>query len=107
MAQELIAVSLRFYEDESLRRTELEKLEFWKPILSADYILDNSTIIHPDGTTTVHPPGGHRTAIQIVELKNEIGEGKSDPIMQAERSYASIFCSSGVGLFSSTISTFY
>jgi len=105
MAKELIDVSLNFYEDELHRRTELENLELWGSILSTDYILDKS-IVHSDRSTTVHPPDVHRTAIQIVETKNEIGEGGSDPILQAERSYSSIFCSSEVSLFPFTISTF-
>ena len=100
MARELVDVSLEFYEDELRRKTELEKLEFWESILSTDYTFD-SVVIHPDGSTTIHPYSDRWTAIRIAEVKNEIGEGKSDPIMQAERSYASIFCSTGVGLFSS------
>ena len=106
MARELINVSLEFHEDELRRKTELEKLEFWRSILSTDYASD-STVIDPDGSITVRPHGGRRTAIRIVELKNEIGEGKSDPIMQAERRYVSIFCSTGVGLFFFPISTFH
>jgi len=92
-------------EDELLRRGELENLKLWGSILSTDYVLDKS-IIHSDRSTAVHPPDGHRTAIQIVEIKNEI-RGGSDLILQAEHSYSSIFCSSGVGLFSFTISSFY
>ena len=98
MARELIDVSLRFYEDELQRRAELERLEFWRSVLSIEYVL-GKTVIRPDGSITVHPPGGHQTPIQIIELKNEVGEGGSDPIMQAERSYTSIFCSPGVGFF--------
>jgi hypothetical protein len=100
MARELIDVSLEFYESELQRKAQLQKLKFWDSISieSTDYILDKSAI-HPDGSITVHPPDGHRTAILIVELKNEIGEGSSDPIMQSERSWASICCSSMVGLF--------
>lgn len=57
------------------------------------------SFVRPDRSTSVQTPGGLRIPFRIVELKNEIGEGKSDPIVQGERSYASIFCSAEVGPF--------
>jgi hypothetical protein len=61
-ARELINISLEFYDDELQHRTELGKLKIWEPIFSMDYASDN-TIIHAEGSITVHPPrrspGGH------------------------------------------------
>lgn len=34
MARELISVSLEFHEDELRRKTEFEKLTFWRSVLS-------------------------------------------------------------------------
>jgi hypothetical protein len=107
MARELICASLEFYEDESQRKAALEKLTFWKSILSTDHNLDSSSIC-ADGSTSACSRGSRRIPVQIVELKNEIGEGGSDPIVQAERSHAAIFCSTRVGLsFSFPNSIFY
>lgn len=72
------------------------KAELRKSISTIEYILDKSTI-RPNGSTTIYASGGHQAVIQIIELKNKIREGKSDPIMQAKRGYTSIFCSAQVG----------
>lgn len=98
MAKNLIAASLTFYKNELHRKEALEQLQSWRSIVTEEYTLANIAI-RPDGSTSVHTRSGHRIPVQIVELKNEIGEGGSDPIMQAERSYASIFCSPRVSRF--------
>ena len=75
--EELAGVSLEFYEDELRRKTELEKLEFWKSTASTNYTV-RQYHHSSDGSTTVHPHEGHRAVVEVVELKNGTGEGRSD-----------------------------
>ena len=98
MAGELIGASLDIYPTELQRKEALEKLTFWESIFTAEYALDTTAIRH-DGSTSASC-SGLRIPIQIVELKNEIGQGGSDPITQAERCHATIICSTRVGLSS-------
>lgn len=98
MAWELVSLSLEFYETKLERRAVLEKLGFWGSMTTTEFNLDKITVC-PDGVLTAQPDGGHQTVVQVLELENEIGVGGRDPIMKAERSYASIVCSADVGVF--------
>ena len=104
MALKLINSSLEFYKDELARRSALEVLQCWGDIYTTEFRV-GSTSIRPDGVLTVKKSIGPRMVFEVVELKNEIGEGGSDPIMQAERSYASIVSSEDVCVFFSPAST--
>ena len=95
MASQLISHSLQFYETELLRRASLQRL--WKGIITTEFNFGDTSIL-PDGVVSTWTDQGHQRVVQVLELKNEIGEGGRDPIMQAERSYASIICSDDVGI---------
>lgn len=103
-ALHLINSSLWFYKDELRRRAALVKLRFWGSMSTIEFDI-GKTAICPNGVLTVEHPKGNKMVVEIVELKNEIGEGGSDPIMQAERSYASIVCSPNVSVFFSLVQT--
>lgn len=104
MASQLISHSLQLYETELLWRASLQRL--WKGIITTEFNFGDTSIL-PDGVVSTWTDQGHQRVVQVLELKNEIGEGGSDPIMQAECSYASIVCSDDVGILTSPLLTFY
>ena len=92
-AAELISASLDFFAEESDRLTKLNNLKALGDLISPDIKL-NARTITLDGTTAVYCPSAKQDAIvRIVELKNDVGEGASDPIMQAECGFV-LICSS-------------
>jgi len=98
-AFDFIDVSLTLHKDESERRTKLHNLEALGHLYSSEITLDIKTI-KPDGTTRVRCPSAEQEAIvRIVELKNEIGEGGSDPIAQAECGFVLVCASKTVTPF--------
>lgn len=98
VAAELISFSLDFFKDESERQTKLHNWNNFGDLLSP-HVKVNGKTIHPDGTTTVRCPSIKQAAtIHIVELKNDIREGGSDPIMQAECGFVLICSSEEVAL---------
>jgi len=92
-ATKLIHASLDFFKDESDRKAKLKNLKTFGDLVSPEVKID-ARKIYPDGITTVFCPSAEREAtVRIVELKNDIGEGGSDPTMQAECGFA-LICSS-------------
>ena len=92
-AAKLISTSFDFFEDESDRQTKLNKLNALGGLISLDIKLDTRTIAL-GGTTTIFCPSSTQDAtIRITDLKNNIEEGRSDPVMQAERKFV-LICSS-------------
>jgi len=92
-ATKLIHVSLEFFKEESDRKAKLNTLKTFGDLVSPEVNIEPRTI-PPDGITTIFCPSAEQEAtIRIVELKNDIGEGGSDPIMQAECGFA-LICSS-------------
>ena len=93
-AARFIDVSLDFFRDETLRQKYLNDLDGTLGKLASGQIVVDARVIKPDGTTTVFCKSARREAVvRIVELKNEVGEGDSDPIMQAECGFV-LICSS-------------
>jgi hypothetical protein len=102
-ALEFINVSLDFYKDESFRRDKIHSLRVLGDLTSPEVKFDSRTI-KPDGTVTIYCPASKQEAIvRIVEMKNEIGEGSSDPIAQAECGFVLICSSEKVTLFLATL----
>lgn len=92
-ALDFIDASLNFYQNESYRRAELHRLQALGDLISPEINLEPK-LIKPDGTLTVIEPISKQEAyVRIVEMKNEIGEGGSDPITQAECGFV-LVCSS-------------
>ena len=93
-AAHFIDTSLSFFQDEAHRQTSLHNLDGALGKLTAQQINVDARVIKPDGTTVVPCPSAEKEAVvRIVELKNEVGEGDSDPIMQAECGFV-LICSS-------------
>jgi len=92
LAVKFIFASLDF-EEGSDRRVKLNNLKILGDLVSPKFKVDARKIF-PDGTTTVFCPfAGEDAIVRVVELKNDIGEGGTDPIMQAECGFA-LICSS-------------
>ena len=93
LAMKFIFASLDFFEQGSDRRVKLNNLKAFGDLIAPEIKVD-ARKISPDGMTTIFCPSAERDAIvRIVEVENDIGEGGSDPIMQAECGFA-IICSS-------------
>ena len=98
-ALRFIYASLGFYGDKSDRRAMVHDLHALGNLFPPEINL-RSRIIEPDGTATVRCHTTNQEAIvRIVEMKNEIGEGRSDPIMQAECGFVLICSSEEVSRF--------
>ena len=92
-ALDFIDVSLDYYTDESYRRSKVDDLQVLGRLDSLDKLFDPKST-GPAGIVTVMCPTGKREAvICLIEMKNEIGLGGSDPIAQAECGYV-LICSS-------------
>ena len=92
-ATKLIHASLDFFKEESDRKAKLHSLGTFGDLVSPEVNVE-ARKIYPDGITTVFcPSAGQEATVRIVELKNDIGEGGSDPIIQAECGFA-LICSS-------------
>ena len=92
-ALDFIDASLSFYEHRFDRRTKIHELKALG-CLGFSEIFHEPRVIRHDGTTTVIcPTSGQEAVVRIVEMKNEIGEGGSDPIAQAECGFV-LICSS-------------
>ena len=90
---EFIDISLLLHEDEHDRRAKIHQVGVLGNILSSEVYVDARSIF-PNGTTTIMCHSTKQEAIvRIVEVKNEVGEGGSDPIMQAECDFV-LICSS-------------
>jgi hypothetical protein len=99
-ALDLIDASLNLYEDKYSRRDQIDALG---RLGSLEMRLE-SRVLKPDGTVTIHCPTSKQEAVvRIVEMKNEIGEGGSDPIAQAECGFVLICSSKKVTLFLATL----
>jgi len=99
-ALDFIDVSLALYKEESDRRTMINQLGALERLESPEVKLEVKTI-RPNGTIAVTcPSSGEEAIIRIVEMKNEIGEGGSDPIVQAECGFVLICSSNKVTYFS-------
>ena len=94
-AARFIDASLDFFRDESYREKCLNDLDGTLGRFTAFELMSvDARLINPGGTTTVLCDSAEKEAVvRIVELKNEIGEGDSDPIMQAECGFV-LICSS-------------
>jgi hypothetical protein len=98
-ALEFINITLDFYEDKVDRRSKIDELQVLGRLISPEINID-ARVITPDGTTTITCPASRQEAtIRIVEVKNEIGEGGSDPIVQAECGFVLICSSKEVASF--------
>jgi len=92
-ALDFIDTSLSFYKDGSYRQTKIHELQALGCLISPEIYLE-PRVIKLDGTTTVTCPSSRQEAVvRIVEMKNEIEEGGSDPIAQAECGFV-LICSS-------------
>jgi len=101
-ALDFIDASLNYYENGSYRRANLHKLQALGDLISPEINLE-PRVIKPDGILTVIDPTSKQEAyIRIVEIKNEIGEGGSDPVVQAECGFVLICSSKKVTLFPTT-----
>ena len=97
-ALRFIYASLDFYKDESNRRAEIHRLHTLGDLLSPEIQL-GPRVIKPGGRITVRRHTDNQEAtVRIVEMKNEIGEGGSDPITQAECVFVLICSSKEVNL---------
>ena len=93
-AADFIYNSLNFFEGEADRQERLKAVKGVLGNLSSGQIKVDARIIKPDGTTTVHCGSAEKDVyVRIVELKNDIGVGDSDPIAQAECGFV-LICSS-------------
>ena len=102
-ALDLIDASLNLYEDERSRQDQINNLKVLGDLFSPKMTLE-SMVMRSDGKTTIHYPTILREAVvRIVEMKNEIGEGGSDPIVQAECGFVLICSSKEVALFLVTL----
>ena len=95
-AADFIYASLDFFQDENSRQICLNKLEGALGKLAIQELSIDARIIKLDGITTVRCSSGEEAVVRIVELKNEIGEGDSDPIAQAECGFVIISSSDQV-----------
>ncbi|KAI0090497.1 hypothetical protein BDY19DRAFT_1055504 [Irpex rosettiformis] len=94
-AYEFYKVSLNFYSNEGERQKELrDTLKILGQLVFYDVSLffnSDKQSFRPDGsiTTQVTLPGAKHAVVVIClqELKNEVGEGGTDPIRQAEYNY--------------------
>jgi hypothetical protein len=94
VAVKLVNVSVAHYINEDQRRKALVEVlgpADYIPTLSSEFTLGS-------GINSTHAGEGQQVPFQILELKNEIGAGGSDPITQAEFAYAKIFSAPEVGL---------
>ena len=98
-ALEFINISLDFYEDKFDRRSRIDELQVLGHLISPEVNID-ARVITPDGTTTITCPANrHEATTRIVEVKNEIGESGSDPIIQAECGFVLTYSSKEVVSF--------
>jgi len=102
-ALEFIYTSLDFHKDEGVRRSRIGDLRVLGGLLSPVINIDTTKVIIPDGATVVACHGNQRAIARIVEVKNEIGEGGSDPIAQAECGFVLISSSTQVILLLSIV----
>ena len=92
-ALDFIDTSLVLHNDEAQRRTEISRLRVLGRLESPEIAFQDRTM-KPDGiVTTICHSGRQEATIRLVEMKNEIGEGGSDPIAQAECGFR-LICSS-------------
>ena len=98
-ALDFIDASLDLYSDEASRRTRIDGLRVLGLLRSQEITID-ARAIAPNGVVTIPCPTSKQDAyVRIVEMKNEIGEGGSDPIVQAECGFV-LICSSEKVAFS-------
>jgi hypothetical protein len=100
VAVNLVKVSSAHYTSAQERKEALMGafgLVDYIPTLSSEFSLGR-TVTRPDAATSTHAGEGKQVVpCQILELKNEIGTGGSDPITQAECAYSRIFSAPKVG----------
>ena len=92
-ALDFIDASLDLYESKFNRQSKIDDLRVLGRLISPEITID-ARVVTPDGTTTITCPASKQeVTVRIVEVKNEIGEGGSDPIVQAECGFV-LICSS-------------
>ena len=99
-------ISARFFADESKRLFEYKKYQFMFP--SRNQIITEQKLTLDSGGRSFSPDavvysgrGGNQTPeipLAIIEVKNEIGMGGSDPIAQAQCDYLAFYSSKQVSL---------
>ncbi|EKM53157.1 uncharacterized protein PHACADRAFT_210864 [Phanerochaete carnosa HHB-10118-sp] len=98
-ALEYIDKSSRYYATEDDRKREMVTMTtavHSRILDTLEFSLAPSRKFRPDGViqTSRRPPGLKMSPVLCIhEIKNEIGEGGSDPFAQAECCYVAIYCS--------------
>lgn len=97
-SHEFVSAALDFYHDEDARQFAMENtMRYYMGIPAMATTLTYNTRIKPDGARVCTQ---HLRDFQPIsaffELKNEIGEGGSDPFAEAECDYAAVYLSSTV-----------
>jgi len=105
-ALNFINTSLDLHEHEFDRRVKMDYLRVLGRLLTRRVQVDAGEIIL-DGIVGVScPTAAQEATVCIVEVQNEIGEGDSDPIMQAECDFVLICSSKKVILLLFTITVY-
>lgn len=98
-AQHLITAATDYYKTEEQRRDALEDMAsaVHARILSRKTFEFTSRKLTLDGAVcAAKTPNGFNTVSAITVVKNEVGDGKSDPLAQAECAYVAIYSSNEV-----------
>ena len=98
----LVINSLSLYQNESLRKNDLNDFRLVHDDILESTVLGDGHSFTPDGNTRVFCKLTKGLALRAVtsftEIKNEIGEGGSDPIHQAQCDYVAYYSAAVVGL---------
>ena len=106
MALKFINTSLNLHEYEFDRRAKMDELQVLGRLLTRRVQVDAGELILDGMTGALCPTITQEATVRIVEVQNEIGEGGSDPIMQAECGFV-LICSSKKVTFSLFVVSVY
>ncbi|KAI0094198.1 hypothetical protein BDY19DRAFT_8862 [Irpex rosettiformis] len=96
-AKRFIVVSSKIYKQETERHSQLsENSPFARPGCFTERILLNGQV-RPDGGASIWVKLPDGTSVEVfscfTEIKNEVGVGDADPLMQAQSTYRAIYSS--------------